>query len=289
MSIADDYDTTATADARVLYVTGKGGVGKSTLANALCLAAAGAERRVVLVTLAEGSESTRAPRGVEMIALDGERALRHLLERVLLLRALSRRVLASRTFNAVAAAAPGLGDLVMLGFLADLADGNTESGAVDLVVVDGFATGHAQTMLEAPVFAADLFGVGPGRDLIGRCRRLTTDAARFRVAIVAAPEELAVTETADLWRALTTANVRLLPPALNALYPAVLTPEQAEYVRAGYCGPEASWYEASYCAQRSWARKLDALIACEAVEFEHDFGDGDITPAAAARLLEAWT
>lgn len=288
MSSADYTHTRTTAGARVVYVTGKGGVGKSTLANALCLAANDAGRCVVRVTLGEDSDSTPGPSGVTTIALDGRRALGHLLERVLLLRVLSRRILASRTFNAVAAAAPGLSDLVMLSFLADLADGSAETGAVDLVVVDGFAAGHAQAMLEAPMHAADLLGTGPGRDLIDRCRRLTTDATRFRVAIVAAPEELPVTEAFELWQAMASADIELLPPALNTLYPAVLSTEQAEYVRSGNCGPEARWYEAIYSAQRSWVRKLAKLTDCEAVEFEYDFADGEITPAAAARLLDCW-
>jgi anion-transporting ArsA/GET3 family ATPase len=288
VSTADNTDIRTTAGARVLYVTGKGGAGKSTLANALCLAATAADLSVVRVTLGEASDCTPTPGGVTTIALDGRRALGHLLERVLLLRVLSRRVLASRTFNAVAAAAPGLSDLVMLSFLADVADGHAETGAVDLVVVDGFASGHAQAMLEAPLHAADLLGMGPGRDLIDRCRRLTTDATRFRVAVVAAPEELPVTEAFELWQALTDAGIGLLPPALNTLYPALLSAEQAEYVRSGNCGPQARWYEATYSAQRSWVRKLASLTTCKAVEFEYDFADGEITPAAAASLLECW-
>jgi anion-transporting ArsA/GET3 family ATPase len=278
--------------ARIVYVTGKGGVGKTTLARAL--ANSGSDgKKTVLVSLeeAEQHESGTGPLDtarLRTITLDPRRALAHLLERILYLRGLSDRVLSSRTFNSVAAAAPGLSDVVMLGYLADLSTGDTEFGCVDLIVVDGFSTGHARAMLEAPLHAAEMLGTGPGRDLIDRCRRLTTDENRFRAVVLASPEELPVTEAVELWSALREAGVPTLPPAINAVYPTLLDETQAEFARSGRAGSQAHWYEAACAAQSKWIAELRRSVETAPLCFEQDFGDGEIIPDAAAELLERW-
>jgi anion-transporting ArsA/GET3 family ATPase len=273
---------------RVIYVTGKGGVGKSTLSHAVARAAAARGQRAVLVTLGESRTEVARSEDYQTIMLDGQRALGHLLERALLLRVLSERVLASRTFNAVAAAAPGLADLVMLSYIADLAAGRTDEDPCNLVVVDGYAAGHAQAMLAAPVTTADLLGRGPAADLIRRCRSLTTDRHRFRTLIVASPEELPVIEAAELWTVLARLDITRLPPAVNAIYPTLLNTPQAEFVRANG-GAEARWYEATSREQRSWAKTFARRTNSTPLWFEHDFADGIVTTQDAARLLDAWT
>ncbi len=279
----DPHETT-----RILYVTGKGGVGKSTLARAIARGAAARGRRPLLLTLGDSGKPTAHSDDLPTVVLDGPRALAHLLERALILRILGERVLASRTFNAVAAAAPGLADLVMLGYIADLSVGRTADEPCDLLVIDGFAAGHAKAMLTAPVAAADLLGRGPAADLIERCRDLTTDAGRFRALVVATPEELPVTEATELCNALRALNIPLAPPALNAIYPTLLSPPQAEFVRASG-GEEARWYEAAQREQRRWADEFAARTGIRPLEFEHDFADGDVTADDAARILDAWT
>jgi anion-transporting ArsA/GET3 family ATPase len=277
------------APARIVYVTGKGGVGKSTLARAI---AAGG-KKTLLVTLGEtayGDVPTEAFDSTDppTLALDAKRALAHLLERILFLRGLSERVLSSRTFNAVAAAAPGLADVVILGFLDDLSSGKTAAGAYDLIVVDGFSTGHAQAMLEAPLHAAEMLGSGPGRDLIERCRQLTTDGDRFRAVVLASPEELPVTEAAELWASLDRTGIKRLPPAINAVYPTLLNQSQSQYARSGRAGSQAKWYEATCAAQGRWIEHLAIATGAPPARFEHDFADGRITADAAAGLLEQW-
>jgi len=211
------------SSARVLYVTGKGGAGKSTVAIELGREAARRGLATAIVDLREsaGSETGGAPAlgpRLEQVVLDPQKALHHLVTRLLRFRFLSKRLLDSRTFAAVAAAAPGVKDLVYLSYLCDLSAGRT-GHRLDLVIVNGVASGHTSVLLGAPRRIVEMVPVGPAAHVARDVADVLHDAARFRAAVVAMPEELAVVETADLHAKLAELGIAVTPTVVNGVYP----------------------------------------------------------------------
>ena len=233
------------AHKRLVLVTGKGGVGKSTVAIALGIAAA---RRGLRTIVAELSGQARAaetfgvapPAGEEVSLAERLHATsvgaEEALEEYLHERAgrVGDLLAASRAFHAFAGATPGMRELMAAGKAWELAqDPRRISGRrpYDLVVVDAYATGHALGALRTPATFAEIARVGPiasqGRTIDAALR----DPAHTAVVAVALPEEMPVTETLALRDGLRAA-IGQAPAAVvvNACLPVRLGPRQARTV-----------------------------------------------------------
>jgi anion-transporting ArsA/GET3 family ATPase len=212
-------------DKRLVFVTGKGGVGKTTIAAGLARVAARRGKRVIVCEVA--TEESRhdevevAP-GIHSIAVDPEHAMReYLTDQVG--GPLSKLMTSSRIFTYLAAAAPGLRELLMMGKVWDLAQldqrrtGNTP---YDLVILDAPATGHALGMLRTPRTFRDVARVGPISRQAGRIDAFLTNPDLTGIVAVAAPEEMPVNETIDFIAALDD-ELHLKPDAVvvNGVYP----------------------------------------------------------------------
>ncbi len=184
----------------LIVVTGKGGVGKSTIAAALALAAAKSGRRVAVACVGscDAAAELLAGAGAEIVALDPERDLLAWTRRLGGVGgSISGRLLASSTtFQYFAAAAPGAKELVSLVRVAELCEDR------DLVVLDAPATGHALAMLAAPRTFAAIVRSGPLAARAERVRDLLEDARASAYVVVAHATEMAVSETLELEREL---------------------------------------------------------------------------------------
>lgn len=223
-------------DKRLVIVTGKGGVGKSTVALALGVAAAERGKRTIVceVSAQEGLSRVfhRAEVGfheVEMadnlwvISIDPDESMREYVLLQLKVKAMRDLLFGSRIFNYLAAATPGLRELVTIGKIWELAQPNRKvRGAreYDLVVVDAPATGHGVGFLQTPRTFASIARVGPIRAQAETLDAFLTDHRRTGVAIVALPEEMPVNESASLEQALTDeVGASVDRVFCNALYP----------------------------------------------------------------------
>ena len=212
-------------DKRLVFVTGKGGVGKTTVASCLARVAAGRGKRVILCEVASEErwhdELEVAP-GIHSIAVDPEHAMReYLTDQVG--GAVSKLMTSSRIFTYLAAAAPGLRELLMIGKVWDLAQldqRRTGDTPYDLVVLDAPATGHALGMLRTPRTYAEVARVGPISRQAGRINTFLSDPELTGIVAVAAPEEMPVNETIDFIAALGE-EMALKPDAVvvNGVYP----------------------------------------------------------------------
>jgi anion-transporting ArsA/GET3 family ATPase len=207
---------TSVFDRELLVVTGKGGVGKTTLASALGLLAAERGLRTIVVEVGEQSRlpelfGTPTPEpGAEMeleqnlssMSIDLDRALLEWLQS--LGGRVSGRVLASSsTFQYFAAAAPGAKELVSMVKIWELTQGRrrrgrARDGGYDLVVLDAPATGHALGLLDSPRTFGAIARVGPIAGQAERLRELLQDPARSSYLAVAQGTEMAITETLEL-------------------------------------------------------------------------------------------
>jgi len=201
-------------DKRLVYVTGKGGVGKTTVAAALGLAAARAGKRTLICEVAEQERITQAfgrqPTGftetevaenLHAFSIDPEQAKQEWLRHQLRSGALAGLLNQSRIFQYMTAAAPGLAEVVTMGKIWELAQlqrRRAEAAPYDLVIVDAPATGHGLALLRAPRTFANIARVGPIKNHADAIHSFTTDPKVTAIVAVALAEEMPVNETIDL-------------------------------------------------------------------------------------------
>ena len=234
---------------RLLYVTGKGGVGRTTVAAALGLAAARLGRRTIVCEVAEQDRVSRAfashgvrreeevqlAEGLWATTVDPQRALEEWLGRQLGGASL-RLLLHSPAFQYLVAAAPGARELIAIAKAWELAQPrrwDRSRRTYDLVVVDAPASGHGLAMLRTPGTFADIARVGPVRRQAGKVQAMLADPARTGYLAVALPEEMPVAETLELARGLPdVVGSGLDGVVVNAVWPRRFTPAEAERLRA---------------------------------------------------------
>src|SRR3954465_11618032 len=212
-------------DKRLVFVTGKGGVGKTSVASCLARVAAGRGKRVIVCEVATeetGHDEVELAPGIHEIAIDPERAMReYLTDQVG--GALSKVMTSSRVFTYLAAAGPGLRELLTIGKVWDLAQldqRRTGDTPYDLVILDAPATGHALGMLRTPRTFRDVARVGPISRQAGRIDAFLANPELTGIVAVAAPEEMPVNETIDFIAALAE-EMHVEPDAVvvNGVYP----------------------------------------------------------------------
>lgn len=225
-------------DCSLLFVTGKGGVGKSTVAAALALRASQAGKRVLACEFdakgdllasfagagARGGRQDRplgfVPRellpGMYAMAMDPEESLREYLKLQLRIPLIPKIGALSAAFDFLANAAPGIREIVTVGKVAY----EVREKHYDLVVVDATATGHIIGQLRAPQAINELVGVGLIRSQTNWMLEILGDRSRTGVVITTTASELPVTESIELVDKLRTqTNVNVAGIVVNRLLP----------------------------------------------------------------------
>jgi anion-transporting ArsA/GET3 family ATPase len=232
-------------DKRLVFVTGKGGVGKSTVAAAMAVRSARAGRRTILCEVGAQEHVShtfhRAEIGyheVELddnlwaISIDPDESMREYVLLQLKVRAMRDLLFRSRIFTYLAAATPGLKELVTIGKIWELTlpERKVSKGRkYDTVIVDAPATGHGVGFLQTPRTFANVARVGPLRQQAETLDAFIRNRKRTGVAIVALPEEMPVNETAMLERTLSSEiGVKVDRIICNGLYPGRFSEAEAE-------------------------------------------------------------
>jgi len=202
-------------DHRLIVVTGKGGVGKTTVACALAEAARRAGKRVLLAetdpieSVAFRFEAQPAPLGyagrplrpgLHALRLDPHEALADYVRLQTGLGAVTDRILQMEIFQQLLEAAPGWRELIILGKVWHLEQKRDDHGEplYDVLIVDAPATGHGLAFLDVPRVVQQSVRAGPLSRHASWVEELVHDRERTLLLPVTLPEELPVTETAEL-------------------------------------------------------------------------------------------
>src|SRR5438270_4135688 len=225
-------------DRRLLFFTGKGGVGKSTVTAATALLAAERGQRVLLVEVDAknnltalfehapvGFEPRQVHPGVYAMQMDTEASLREYLKVQARVPVFGRIGPMARAFDFVATAAPGVKEILTVGKICwDLRESIQGRADWDLIVVDAAATGHVISQLDAPRAIQELVAVGPIRNQTDWMVELLRDPALTALNVVTSPEEMPVNETIELvGRAREELDVPLGVVIVNRVLPELFT------------------------------------------------------------------
>lgn len=222
---------------QLIVVTGKGGVGKTTLAATLGILLARTGKQVLLLE-ADPRESlhrvlgtepsdgavVEAGPGLRMQNLQARAIIEELVAERVHIGFVARRITHSQAFRHFVAGAPGFKEAALLGYAYRVAQGGYRVQA-DLVILDAPATGHGVSLLAAPELLA---GAVQDGELGAMARELAVylaDPARCGIVLATLAEEMAVQETLELVEQLQTRLHRHPDLVLaNGLYPAVPDP-----------------------------------------------------------------
>ena len=281
---------------QLVIVTGKGGVGKTTVAAALGAAAAKAGKRALVVEIArpgrlasvlDAAELDHQPAavrtGLDAVALDEEHCLASFIEGLMPLKLLSRRLLGSSTFRVICAAVPGILEAALLARVVRWTEERGPDGPrYHLVILDAPASGHSLPLLNAPRTLATLASIGPLGDRLRELENRLHDPARTHAAVVAIPQDWAVAEGAELYRTLRDdLALPLLPPLLNQTWPRRFRPAEEHAIDLAEAensiDPEllfaARLFRAEAARSRAAARDLKAGLGEKPIELPFVIGD----------------
>ena len=301
-------------DRRFIFVTGKGGVGKTTVSAALARALAGRGKRV-LIAMCNAKERVSSmfasdPVGPDIVAIapgiwavniEPEHAFEEYGRMVLKVPGLYRVVFHNKYVRSFLPAVPGLAEWAMLGkawfhTTEVTADGRPR---FDVVLFDAPATGHGLDMLRVPKVIVEIVPPGILRRDAERAWTMFTDRTQTSVVVVTLPEELPVTETLELIGAIDD-DLRLPLGALviNGVLPVLFSEgearELATVLRDGAVGAPEPPSDASGVraaarravqerAQAASQARLVAATTLPRIVLPHLFGDA-ATPAAIEKL-----
>ncbi len=220
--------------ARLLFVTGKGGTGKTTLALAFGQAMAGRGRSVIVVEVDNHSPSFTdyygtvpayepvgvAP-GLAVANITWMEALVEWLGRFVPVQRVVRLILGNRMVSIFLDVTPGSREVVIFGRLVHLLE------SFDTVVVDMPASGHAVSFFKVFFKSAHLFPAGPVRRSIDQAHDTLVDPDTH-VVLASLPEEMVVNETIETWEKLREFSPRLSLPLVLLNQGMVPSMSQAE-------------------------------------------------------------
>ncbi len=200
-------------DRRFVFVTGKGGVGKSTVTAMLALRSArrGARTLVCELNTQErvscllghqpvGGTVTCIDRNLWAVNISPALAMEEYALMKLRFRAIYKLVFENPVMESLVRFVPGINDLLMMGKAFNHEREVDEEGqpAWDRVIIDAPATGHGVTFFKLPRTIRDAVPAGNMHREAAAMWALLTDPVRTAVHVVCLPEELPVRETTEL-------------------------------------------------------------------------------------------
>lgn len=198
------------SDKRIVFVSGKGGVGKSLIAAAIASEQAEKGRRVLLAEIGEtsyyqdfwglpsvGHDPVSTEHGFDLALWSGESCLREYVLFYLRMERLYKLFFENKVMRALVNVAPGLSEIAILG---KITSGLRKVGPpldYDLIVVDCYASGHAMALFNSPRGMMEAIKFGPMGTHSREMEAVIRNPGLCSYFIVTLLEELPVTESIE--------------------------------------------------------------------------------------------
>jgi anion-transporting ArsA/GET3 family ATPase len=225
---------------RVIFVAGKGGAGKTTITAALAIAAAGQNKKVLVVESYENealssifgqngltAKPVKFNPNIWGVRIDPKIVLEEYVQKYVTVPFVAYQLIHSRIFEHLTVATPGLKEVMTLSQIwryEQKTNPTTKTPLYDLVIIDSPATGHGLSLLRVPSTLISMLQTGPIATQTRWVEDMLKDSARTCMILVALPEELPVNETLELERkAENDLNICVAAIIVNMVYPEIFS------------------------------------------------------------------
>lgn len=229
-------------DRSLVFITGKGGVGKSSVTAALGLLAAKAGKRTLICEVdakgdvarlldcePSGFEPTEIRENLFLMAMNTEEALREYLRIYLRLPVVTMLGPLAKTFDFVANAAPGVQEILVVGKLCY----EVKEAKYDLILVDATSTGHIVSQLASPKGISELVRLGMVKYQVAWMEDILYDPLQTSVIVVATPAETPINEALELAERIDLeTEVHLGALVVNKVMPELFSRSEEEFFSA---------------------------------------------------------
>lgn len=182
---------------RLYIVTGKGGVGKTTVSLALAkkLSEVNPEKKIRFISFnRELPTEIFQKTNIEQIDISLEESTEIYIGKKLNSQTIASWIMKTPFFKALYNMLPSLGQMVTLGHILDLLKNDPDL----IIVLDSPASGHALSMFESTHNFRNIFGQGPIVRDIEKMHELLYDPSFLKVLILSLPTEMATQESVEL-------------------------------------------------------------------------------------------
>ena len=236
---------------RAVLVTGKGGVGKTTLTASLARYAAGQGKRVLCAEMVGDPTASSAladALGLDTIDVEPVTVSPNLkavllaphlghtrfLRDVLPMKILADAAMRSAAIRRFLAAAPTFPEMGVLYRLLDFVRAKRRDGTDEheMIIVDLPATGHALALAQIPASLLRVIPTGPIAAAVREGLDLLTDTERTGAVVVTLPETLPVSEALELCKGIQEHHIPLAHVFVNRVPFDPFTEAEREAVRA---------------------------------------------------------
>ena len=198
---------------RVIIVTGKGGVGKSTITTLLAIAALKKGKKVLVCEInakekvapylgypESGSKVTELEKGLSTVNINFQDAMKEYALKMLKSSMLYKTVFENKPVKRFLSGIPGLPEILIWGKIRFHETEKDKKGKnkYDLIIIDAPATGHGISFLKLPDSILGMISKGSLAKEIKAIRELLIDKNKTSINIVTIPEELPVNEAKEL-------------------------------------------------------------------------------------------
>lgn len=192
------------------FVTGKGGVGKSTYAALLAHEFARQGRKTLLAEIGDrsfysyflGIPVTYKPheleKNLEVAHWSAQECLKSYALSLLRVEALYKLFFQNPVSRSLIQVAPSLAELAVMGQITSAPRQHGPHGDHEVLVVDAYATGHFLNLVRAPLAMGQTIQLGPMGEQSRQMDEILKESGMCRLHIVTTAEELPLTESFEL-------------------------------------------------------------------------------------------